>query len=256
MDLGLKGKTAVVVGGGGPGMGSAICTTLAAEGADVVIASRTPEKLKKVEGAIKALGSKAVSIKTDATNYDEMEAMVNKTLEKFGKIDILVNVVGLGVGPQFLMSKPEHWDTCINLNMRTMYNACRLVLPHMVERQAGSIVTISSDAGRIGEFRQEVYSGVKAAVTGSTKSMVRNVGRYGIRLNVVCPGMTVRDPEPGVQPVASQVEQQSKIARDLYPLRRLGKPQDIANAVAFLASDRASFITGQTISVSGGYVMM
>ena len=144
-----------------------------------------------------------------------------------------------------------------------MMNCCRLVLPHMIERQTGAIVSISSDAGRMGEFKEAVYGGCKAAQISLSKTIAREVGRYGIRLNVVCPGLTpVTSPEEvgeyggfGSGFTAMDPERAEKATR-LYPLRRLGKAQDTANAVAFLASNVASFITGQTLSVSGGYTMI
>jgi NAD(P)-dependent dehydrogenase (short-subunit alcohol dehydrogenase family) len=202
-------------------------------------------------------------IKTDVTKLDEVEAISKKTLDDFGKVDVLVNVVGWDNPMLFSDTTPELWDKIITLNYRSVLNCIKTILPHMIERKTGSIVSIGSDAGRVGEFRESVYSGCKAGVIALSKSIAREVGRYGIRLNVVCPGVTIpeTDEEIGEKSgwkVAKQFytpEMREKAAKS-YALRRLTKPQDIANGVVFLASDAASFITGQTLSVSGGYSMM
>lgn len=263
MDLYLKGKTAIITAGGGENIGGeTIPLTLAAEGVEVVMADIAPEKAEKVVGKIKAASGKAAAIKTDVTNYAEVEAMVKKTLELFGKIDILVNVAGGDIFMPFVDTTPEIRDRLVNLNYKGMMNCCRLVLPHMIEKRSGAIVSIASDAARIGEFREGVYSGCKAAQIALSKTIARENGRHGIRINIICPGMVPRQPsetpaQPSERrgPAPMTAEQLEKIAHDFYPLRRLGTPQDIANAVAFLVSDRASWITGQTLSVSGGYSM-
>ncbi len=262
MDLGLKGKTAIITGGGAS-IGRAISITLAAEGANVTIADIDENQMKKVVGTIEASGGKAIAVKTDVTKYNELEAMVKKTLDQFNNIDILVNNVGWDNFMPFVETTPDLWDKLIALNFKGMMNCTRLVLPHMIEKRAGAIVSIGSDAGRIGEFREGVYGGCKAAQMSLSKTIAREVGRYGIRLNVICPGLTRPESSEEVGEYAgfgkdflSMDAERAEKATALYPLRRLGKPQDIANAVAFLVSDRASFITGQVLSVSGGYTMV
>lgn len=262
MDLGLKGKTAIVTGGAAS-IGRAISITLAAEGVNVVIADMDEKQMERVVGTIEASGGKAVAAKTDVTKYDEVEALVKKTLDQFTNIDILVNNVGWDRMMPFVDTTPEFWDKIIALNYRAMMNCTRLVLPHMIERKAGAIVSIGSDAGRMGEFREAVYGGCKAAQISLSKSIAREVGRYGIRANVVCPGMTRPESAEEVgdyvglgKGLLSIDQERLDLIAKSYPLRRIGKPQDIANAVTFLASDRTSFITGQVISVSGGYSMM
>ncbi|MFC2072421.1 SDR family NAD(P)-dependent oxidoreductase [Chloroflexota bacterium] len=264
MDLGLKGKTAVVVGGAS-GIGRATSITLAGEGANVVIADFDKEQAKKVVGTIEASGGKAIEVKVDATQYNELEAMVKKALGKFGNIDILINIVGWDGGVPLVESTPELWDKIIDLNYKSMLNTVKLVLPHMIERQDGAIVNIGADAGRIGETEQEVYSGAKAAVIGASLSVARTVARHGIRVNVVVPGQTVPESPEEMGEYAGpdhkgfyriSQDQYDRIAHDSYPLRRLGKPQDIADAVVFLASDAARDITGQALGVNGGYTMV
>ena len=262
MELGLAGKT-VIVTGGGSNIGRAISLAFAGEGSNVVIAEIDRAQGQKVADQAKGLGGRVIVVKTDVTKLDEVEATIKKTLEEFGRIDVLVNNVGWDNPQLFIQTTPDFWDRVINLNYRSDLNCIKAVLPHMIEQKRGAIVSIGSDAGRIGEFRESVYSGCKAGVIALSKAIAREVGRYGVRLNVICPGM--------VPPAAGEAgelsmwkgdaeaiftpEVQQKAAAG-YPLRRLGKAQDVAKAVVFLASDAADYITGQTLSVSGGYSMM
>ena len=263
MDLGLAGKT-VIVTGGGSNIGRAISLTFAKEGANVVIAELKAEFGEKVVREAKALkaGGRSMVIETDVTKVDAAEALVKKTLDEFGKVDVLVNNVGFDIAMLFIETTPDFWDKVIDINYKGVLNCTKAVLPHMIERKSGAIVNIGSDAGRIGEFREAVYGGCKGAVIAFTKAVARETGRYGIRLNVVCPGLTVpSDEEIGsgsmwkVTKDYFTPEVLAKAAQS-YALRRVGKAQEVANAVVFLASDAASFITGQTLSASGGYSMM
>lgn len=263
MDLGLKGKTAIVTGGAS-NIGRAISMTLAREGCDVVIADIDEEGARKVAEKAKSEGceGKIVPVKTDVTSLESFENCFKKTLEMFGKLDILVNNVGWDRLQLFIETTPDFWDRVINLNYKSDLITLKTVLPHMIERKYGRIVSISSDAGRVGEYREAVYSGCKAGVIALSKAVAKEVGRYNITVNVVCPSVVIPEEEetgkhsmwasPDLQKYR---EAKDKIAQS-YPLRRLGTPQDIANAVAFLVSDAASFITGQTLSVNGGYSMM
>ena len=265
MDLDLSGKT-VIVTGGGSNIGRAVSLTFAKEGSNVVIAELDEVQGKKVADEANALGAgdRAMVIKTDITDIANVEAMIKKTIEEFEKIDVLVNVVGWDFLLFFTDTDPDFWDRVININYRGMLNCTKSVLPHMIEKKSGNIVSISSDAGRVGEVREAVYSGCKGAVIAFSKSVAREVGRYGIRLNVVCPGLTVpeSDDEFGEESMwvmgkpAFTSEMKEKAAKG-YALRKLTTPQDIANAVVFLSSDAvAGDITGQTLSVSGGYSMV
>ena len=265
MELGLKGKTAIVTGGSA-NIGRAISLALAQEGTNVVIADLDEAQGQKVVDKINAMqaGGRCILTKTDVTKLAEVEDMIKKTLDAFGQVDILVNNVGWDLQQAFTDTTPEFWEKVISLNYRSDLNCIKTVLPHMIERKNGSIVCIASDAGRVGEFREAVYSGCKAGVIALNKAIAREVGRNGIRLNVICPGTTVPSPDEigegsmwkGGVLESFTPEVQEKIAKSSYPLRRLGKGVDVANAVVFLASDAAGFITGQTLSVSGGYSMM
>jgi 2-hydroxycyclohexanecarboxyl-CoA dehydrogenase len=180
-------------------------------------------------------------------------------------VDVLVNNVGWTMDRLFVEKTREEWEREVQLNLWSVINCTRAVLDGMIARKGGAIVSLGSDAGRMGEFREAVYGACKAGVIALSKSIAREVGRHGIRLNVVCPGMTMpaADEEVGERSMwAAEVNRQwmtdemkARIAK-AYPLRRIGAAGDVANAVVFLASDAAGFVTGQTLSVSGGYTMM
>ena len=262
--LGLEGKTAIITGGSS-NIGRGITLGFAEQGTNVVIAARDEVQAQKVIQEANALGGDTIFIKTDVTDWDSVQAMVKQTLDKFGKIDILVNNVGWE--PFLLFADPKHqplWDRIINVNYRGDLNTLKAVLPHMVERKYGKIVNISSDAARQPEVREAVYAGCKAAVIALSKTLAKEFGRYGININIVCPALIIPESldEISSQSFWNEVfetysapEFKEKAAK-LYPLNRLGKSSDIANAVLFMASDRASYITGQTLSVDGGYTMI
>jgi len=262
MDLGLSGK-GVIVTGGASNIGRAITLTFAREGANVAIADLDEPQAQKVAREAAASGVKTIVVKTDVTKLEEVQAMVDRVISEFGAVDVLVNNVGWDQLQLFIETTPEFWDRVIAINYRSVLNCIKTVLPHMIERRKGAIVSLGSDAGRVGEFREAVYSGCKAGIIGLTKAVAREVGRYGIRLNVVCPGVTV----PGSPDEVGEMsmwrggmpftQEQFERMKAAYPLRKLGTPQDVAYAVVFLASDVVSgHITGQTLSVSGGYSMM
>lgn len=258
MDLGLKDKTAIVTGGAS-NIGRAISITLAREGANVVIADLDQKLAEKVVSIIEASGDKAIAIKTDVSKYDQVDAMVQKTLGQFKSIDILVNNVGCGdVHKNFVETTPEFWDKLMSINYESVLNCCRIVLPHMIERKAGAIVSISSYVAYKALIGQAVYGGSKGAIIGLSRVIAAEVAPYGIRVNLVAPGTT---PPTSLEEVTEHsllkpfTSEHLEKSIQRYPLGRVGKAQDIANAVAFLASDVASFITGHTIHVSGGLLL-
>ena len=264
MDLGLKGKTAIVTGGAS-NIGRGIAIVLGAEGANIVIADIDQKQAEKTAGDIKSAGGNAMAIKVDLTRYDEVEAMVNKVVTDLNSVDILVNNVGWDTFAFFVDTNPELWDKLITINYKTMLNCCRAVLPHMIEKKSGSIVSIASDAGRVGQPRESVYSGCKGAMIALTKTLARENGRFNIRLNVVSPGGTPPGNEGDVgeqsmhygrPPAPPPTPERMKEMQRMYPINRTGTAEDVGNMVAFLASDRASLVTGQTVSVSGGYTMI
>jgi len=265
MDLGFAGKT-VIVSGGGSNIGRAILLTYVREGANVVCAEIDEKQGQKVVDYANSLGGgRVILVKTDVTNWDSVQAMVKKALDEFGKIDVLTNVVGWTFERLFIEKPREEWEKEINLNLWSVINCTRAVVDHMIEQKSGRIVSLGSDAGRIGEYKEAVYGACKGGVIALSKALARELGRYNINVNVVCPGMTVPQSadEVGDQSMLKAMgidetmspEIRQKIAQN-YALRRLCTAQEVANAVVFMASDAASFITGQTLSASGGYTMM
>ncbi len=264
MDLGLSGQV-VIVTGGGANIGRAISLAFAHVGARVVVADWDEPQARKLEPEFQALGVEFFIRRTDVTQFDDVQTLVRETNERFGPIDVLVNNVGWNRDQLFINTTPDEWDKIIALNYRSTLNCTRAVLDQMIERRSGAIINLGSDAGRMGEYLEAVYGGCKGAVIAFSKAIAREVGRYGIRVNTVCPAMTVPESADTIgerslwaggmlDRVSGDVQQ--KILRS-YPLRKLGRPQDVARMVVFLASNEcAGHITGQTISVNGGYTMM
>ena len=262
MDLGLAGK-AVIVTGGANNIGRGIALGFAAEGARVLIADI--DVTRALEVAAEAGGETAAQ-RTDVSSWESTQAMAARAIELYGRIDVLVNCAGGTIDRLFLEKPREEWEREVAINFWGFINCSRAVLDQMVEQRSGAVVSISSDAGRMGEWRETVYSGTKAGIIAMSKSLAREVGSRGIRFNVVCPGFIPGRKDAGgdfgegsmwsgKQGEQFPDELLEKIAKT-YPLRRLGRPDDIAPAVMFLASDAASYITGQTLSVSGGYTMI
>lgn len=262
MELGLAGKT-VIVTGGGSNIGRAISLAFAREGAYVTITEIDEEQGKKVAEEIEKMGGRALVIKTDVTKWEDVQETVKRVIENFDHIDVLVNNVGWTVDRLFIEKPREEWEKEIQLNLWSMINCTRAVLDHMIAQKGGAIISISSDAGRMGEFREGVYAACKAGIIGLSKTLARELGRYNIRVNVVCPGMTVPEKDEEIGQHSMWGRARATITQELkerivknYPLQRTGRAEDVAHAVVFLASEAASFITGQTLSVSGGYTMM
>ena len=266
MDLGLAEKV-VIVTGGGSNIGRAISLTFAREGSNVVIAELDKSQGEKVAQEAAASGGKVHVIETDITDNDSALRMAKSTLDKYGRIDVLVNNVGWDNPMPWINQPRAEWEKIININFWGMTNCTRAVAESMINQKYGKIISIGSDAGRIGEFREAIYSGAKAGVIALSKALARELGRYNINVNVVCPGLTIPESTEAVGKFSMHAdgipgrpdwtpEKIEEVAKQFYPIRRLGKAQDVANAIVFLASDAASFITGQTLSVSGGYSMM
>jgi 2-hydroxycyclohexanecarboxyl-CoA dehydrogenase len=265
MELNLRDKR-VIVTGGGSNIGRAISLAFAREGAHLAIAEIDAEQGKRVVRAAERLGAaSAILVPADVTRWESVQAMVREVEGRLGWVDVLVNNVGWTQDRLFVEKDRAEWEKEVQLNLWSMIHCTRAVLDGMIARRSGAIVSLGSDAGRVGEYREGVYAACKAGVIALSKSLAREVGRHGIRLNVVCPGMTIPASEEEYGSLSmwtaetnrawSTPDMQARIAR-AYPLRRLGTANDVAAAVVFLASDAASFITGQTLSVSGGYTMV
>ncbi|MBI4321448.1 MAG: SDR family oxidoreductase [Chloroflexi bacterium] len=264
MDLKLKDKV-VVITGAGQGIGKATALTFVEEGARVVIADVDQQRAKRVADEIQGSGGTALALKIDVTKWEDAHGMVKSTIEQFGQLDILVNNAGLWRTNRFAESQRDDWNAEISVTYLGVLNCTRAVLDHMLSRQAGVIISLGSDAARVGGVVQPVYSGAKGAVISFTKALAKDVSRYGIRVNVVSPGATnverrveeearVRA-EGDLAKIKAYEDRMAKLLR-AYPTGRLASPQDIANMIVFLASERADDVTGQTISVNGGYCMI
>jgi 2-hydroxycyclohexanecarboxyl-CoA dehydrogenase len=245
---GLQGKVALVTGAG-RGIGKAIATRLAAEGARVVIADVDGTTANATAGEI---GRGAVAVKMDVTDPASVRDGVAEAVRAAGPIEVLVNNAGWDKVEPFVKSQEETWDRVIAINLKGPIRCARAVLDGMIERKAGKIISISSDAGRVGSTGEAVYSAAKAGVIGFSKPLARETARHGINVNVVCPGPTNT---PLLNEIAGGNDKLIESLRRAIPMGRTGEPDDIAGAVAFLASDDAGFITGQTLSVSGGLTM-
>jgi len=232
---GLNGKTAIVTGGAA-GIGAAIVQRFEAEGTKVVVFDLNP---------------RAGEPKVDITDYEG----VKRAVEAAGPVDILVNNAGWDLFRPFLQTDPAFWQKIISLNLVGVLNVLHAVLPGMVARGSGKVVSIASDAGRVGSSGEAVYSACKGGIISITKTLARELASKGVRLNTVCPGLTETNMLAEFMKGAGNPDKLAEAYRRAVPIGRLGKPEDIAGSVLFLASEDADFITGQTISVSGGLTM-
>ncbi len=264
MDLDLKEKS-VIVTGGASNIGRAIVLKFAEEGANITLADLDTESGERVAALAREKGAAGVQvIKTDVTDLPNVEKMFTAAVDAYGGVDCLVNNVGWDKLMFFTQTTPDLWDKLIKINYVGNLNCTKTALEHMVPNGGGSIVSISSDASRQGEPREAVYGGLKAAVNSFMKTVAKENGRYNVRCNCVCPGVTVPDSTEetsensmwAVKDAMFTDDQFAAIAKSL-PLKRIGKPEDVANAVVFLSSQKvAGYITGQVLSASGGYSMI
>ncbi|MGH8011627.1 MAG: SDR family NAD(P)-dependent oxidoreductase [Candidatus Binataceae bacterium] len=248
----LHNQVALVTGAA-QGIGRAIAMRLADEGAKVAIGDIQTDVARRTAEEIKAGGGAALAVKLDVTSLNEAIAAADSVEREFGPIDILVNNAGWDKLEPFIESEPETWDRVIAINYRGLLNCCKAIVPRMQARNHGKIVSIASDAGRVGSSGEAVYAGCKAGIIAFSKTLAREVARNGINVNVVCPGPTETALLKGV------MENQPKVLEAMkrgIPMRRLGKPEDLAGAVAFFASPDADYATGQVLSISGGLTMV
>jgi 2-hydroxycyclohexanecarboxyl-CoA dehydrogenase len=245
---GLDGKVALVTGAG-RGIGQAIAERLAEEGAQVAVSDMN---LADAESTASHIGDRAAALALDVTDDDSIGRGVADIMERLGPIDVLVNNAGWDQIEPFTDSKPETWDRVLAVNFRGPIAVTRAVLDPMLERRSGRIVSIASDAGRVGSSGEVVYSGAKAGLMGFTRALAREVASSGINVNAVCPGPTNT---PLLQAAAKESPKTIAALARAIPFGRPAEPSEIAAAVAFLASGDAAFITGQALSVSGGMTM-
>ncbi len=249
-----NGRVALVTGGA-RGIGAAIARGLAQDGMAVVIADIRAEQAQTTARAIEAAGGRSLAIEMDIRVPASVTDGVTAAREQSGEVDVLVNVAGWDELKPFVDTDEEFWQEVLEVNFKGGLRLTHALLPSMIERRWGRIVNISSDAGRVGSSLESVYAGAKGAIIAFTKTLARETARMGVTANIVCPGPT--DTEM-LQDVAAAHPDAEKVLERLaraVPMKRLGKPDDIAAAVRFFASEGAGYITGQTLSVSGGLTM-
>lgn len=244
----FAGRVAIVTGGG-TGIGFATARQLAEKGADVIIASRTAAELEASAAAIrKETGARCIAVPTDVTDEEQCTLLVQRTIEEFARVDVLVNNAGgTRMGP--LSKLPtKAWDASFNLNVRSAYFCTREAGRHMIEQKSGSIINVSSNAGQHGVKGGAHYSSSKAALQMFTTVTAAEWGRHGVRANCVAAGM-IASPRAAAAWKVAKIDTANITA---IPLRRVGTPDEVANMIVFFASDAASYITGQVIAVNGG----
>jgi 2-hydroxycyclohexanecarboxyl-CoA dehydrogenase len=240
-----------LVTGGARGIGRAIVAALAVDGHRVAVADITDDAAAQAATEVDGL-----AVHLDVTDRASIDAAVGVVERQLGPIDVLVNNAGWDEFIPFLETEETFWDRVIDINFKGCLRVSHSVVTGMVERKRGRVINIASDAARVGSPLEAVYSGAKGGVVAFTKTLAREVARHGVTVNVVCPGPTET---PMLEDIINSGESNAKMIeaiRRVVPMRRLGRPEDIAGAVAFLASDRAAFITGQTLSVNGGLTMV
>lgn len=249
--MALKGKIALVTGGGGA-IGGAVCRRLAKSGARVAVCDLSQDAASGVAGEIGGL-----ALKMDVASTSSVSDAVAQAESELGPLNILVNCAGIDEFGLFLDSSEESWDRIISVNLRGVIATCHAVAPGMVERRSGRIVNIASEAGRVGSSGEAVYSAAKGGVIAFTKALARELARYEVACNVVSPGPV---DTPLLQKMEEDMGEKGRKIKEAMiravPLRRVGRPEEIAAAVHFLAGDEASFITGETLGVSGGLAMV
>jgi 2-hydroxycyclohexanecarboxyl-CoA dehydrogenase len=260
MDLGVKGKVAFITGGG-EGIGRIVAQTLAEEGANISVADFDASGVEETAKQVKGAGVKSLWFQLDVTDQEKVKEAVQKTVDEFQRVDILVHIPGRGERKAFTISTREDWDFAVQLNLYGVLNSTKAVVDHMVKQGGGSMAFVVSDAGRVGENQNPVYSASKGGVIAFSKAMAQELGRHQIRIN--CVALSAMNTPGGIKYrgfIAERMgtdkgELEKKMLRN-YHIRRFGEPQDAAAALCFLVSSKASWITGQTLSVNGGFCMI
>ena len=248
-------RRVTLVGGGARGIGRASALALAGAGWPVAVADVLEEQAERVAQEIRSSGGEAVALRMDVTDASAVDAAAAGARDALGPIDVLVNCAGWDEFRPFLATDEAFWRRVVAINYEGCLRTTAAVLPGMAERGWGRIVNVSSDAALVGSAQEAVYAGAKAAVIAFTKTVAREFARQGVTANVVCPGPTDTDMLQNMVSGTPDAERLVQALTRAVPMRRLGRPQEVAQAIAFLASEQAGYITGQTLSVSGGLTM-
>lgn len=250
-----SGRRVALVTGGARGIGAACCQALAEDGLAIVIADLRAEEAEATAAAIRDAGGEAVGIEVDVTDSESVLSCVEQAREGFEHIDVLVNCAGWDDLMPFVKSDEALWDRVIEINYKGPLRFAHALVPAMTERGWGRVINIGSDAGRVGSSMESVYSGAKGGIIAFSKTLAREVARKGVTVNTVCPGPT---DTAFLREVVDQAPDADKVIAAMtsgVPMKRLGRPEEVAAAVRFFAREDAGYITGQTLSVSGGLTM-
>jgi len=246
--LELPGKVALVTGAA-QGIGKAIALLLARNGADVVVSDINLEKAQETTNEIEGMGRRSFAIKVNVADLKDVEQMVKAIVEQFGRIDILVNNAGITRDRLILRMTEEDWDAVLDVNLKGTFNCTKAAIRYMSKQKSGKIVSIASVSGEMGNPGQANYAASKAGVIGFTKTIAREFAGRGINVNAIAPGY-IQTPMTDAVPEKAKEE-----LKRMIPMERLGKPEDVAQAVLFLVSENSSYITGQVLNVNGGIYM-
>lgn len=244
-----------LVTGGGSGIGRQICLGLAADSRKVAIADINAEGAAETAAQVAAAGGTAIAVTMDITSTDSVHDGCLQVIDELGPIEILVNCAGWDEFMPFVDTTEELWDKLIEINFKGMLRTCHTCLPTMAETGWGRVINISSDAARVGSSLEAVYSGAKGGVISFSKTVAREMARKGVTVNVVCPGPTDTPLVEGIVAASDDGDKVMGAMARAVPMKRIGQPEEVASAVVYFASEQAGFVTGQTLSVSGGLTM-
>lgn len=244
-----------VVTGGGRGIGRQIALALAADERVVAVADLRAEEAEATAAAVADAGGRAIAVPMDVTSGDSVQQGLLRVVDELGPVEVLVNCAGWDELKPFLDTDEDFWDRIIDINYKGVLRTTHACLPAMIEARFGRIVNIGSDAGRVGSSMEAVYSGAKGGIIAFTKTIAREVARHGVTANTVCPGPTATPLLDEIVAASADGDKVIGAMTRAVPMKRLGQPEEVASAVAYLCSESAGFITGQTLSVSGGLTM-
>jgi 2-hydroxycyclohexanecarboxyl-CoA dehydrogenase len=248
----MMSQRVAFITGAGRGIGREIAKTLASKSNKIIVTDINIENAQETVSILESQGAEALAVYCDVTKIESVQEAVKTSIDHFGQIDILVNNAGWDKIEPFLKSERSTWKTIIDINLMGQIHTCKEILPIMIENGYGKVVNIASDSGRVGSSGEGVYSAAKGGVIALTKTLAREMARYKLNVNCISPGPSNT---PLIQEIGSYNEGIVSALEKAIPFRRLAEPSDLANAVAFFASDEAEYITGQTLSVNGGLAM-